>query len=347
MTFTVGISRDFLGADGNNIWGDIGLSGLDEAGIPWEYMDDLSPALTPGQMARYDAILYAAPAVTAESFDGVENPPVLLARFGVGYDAVDLEACTRAGTAATITPDGARRPVATAALSMLLSVGHHTVVKDRLVRRKQWDLRESYMGTGLTGKTIGFLGVGNTGSELIRLLEPFNVRCIGYDPYCPPERAVEIGVELMELDEVAKNCDALVIMALLTEATHHIVDDALFAVMKPSAALINIARGPIVDEQALIRALQNGTIAAAGLDVFEDEPVDNELLALDNVTLSPHCLAWTDEMSMGNGSSCVRAIIDVASGVAPQFIVNRAVADSALFKERLSRRQVSPAGAPR
>ncbi|WP_269938602.1 NAD(P)-dependent oxidoreductase [Arthrobacter sp. HY1533] len=341
MTFSVGISRDFLGADGKNVWGDIGLSGLDAAGIPWEYMDALEPTLTPEQMERYDAILYAAPAVTAASFEGVANPPALLARFGVGYDAVDLEACTRAGTAATITPDGARRPVATAALSMLLSVGHHTVVKDRLVRQKQWGLRESYMGTGLTGKTIGFLGVGNTGSELIRLLEPFDVRCIGYDPYCPPERAQEIGVELMDLEDVAKNCDALVIMALLTEATHHIVNDALFAQMKPTASLINIARGPIVDEQALIRALQNGTIAAAGLDVFEEEPVANELLDLENVTLSPHCLAWTDEMSLGNGSSCVRAIINVASGIAPPFIVNRDVAETAAFNDKLSRWQAA------
>ena len=117
MTFTVGISPDFLDSAGSNVWGDIGLAGLDAAGLEWEYIQERA------------------------------------------------QACTAAGTVATITPDGARGPVATATLSMLLSVLHHTVTKDRLVRDQRWDLRENFMGTGLTGKTIGLLGVGNTGGE--------------------------------------------------------------------------------------------------------------------------------------------------------------------------------------
>jgi phosphoglycerate dehydrogenase-like enzyme len=336
MTFTVGISPDFLDSSGSNVWGDIGLAGLDEAGIEWEYMQDRAPALTPAQMEQYDAILYAAPAVTVESFAGVANPPLILARFGVGFDAVDLKACTAAGTVATITPDGARGPVATATLSMLLSVMHHSVVKDRLVRNRRWDLREQFMGTGLTGKTVGLLGVGNTGGELIRLLAPFGVRCVGYDPFCPPERASELGVELMSLEEVASCCDALIVMAVLTEQTRHIVDVGILERMKPTAVVINMARGPIIHERHLIEALTGGRIAGAGLDVFEEEPVTNELLHLDNVTLSPHCLSWTDEMSLGNGGSCVRAIVDVANGRTPKFVINREVLESAVFKDRLS-----------
>ncbi|WP_457963599.1 dehydrogenase [Arthrobacter sp. D1-29] len=336
MTFTVGISPDFLDTAGNNVWGDIGLTGLDEAGIGWEYMKDKAQALTPDQMEQYDAILYAAPAVTADSFAGVANPPLILARFGVGYDAVDLTACTAAGTVATITPDGARGPVATATLSMLLSVLHHTVTKDRLVRDQRWDLRENFMGTGLTGKTIGLLGVGNTGGELVRLLAPFGVRCVGYDPFCPPERAAELGVELMELEDVAGCCDALIVMAVLTDQTRHIVDAGILDRMKPTAVVINMARGPIINEPDLIAALESGCIAGAGLDVFEEEPVKNALLGLANVTLSPHCLSWTDEMSLGNGGSCVRAIVDVANGRTPTFVINREVLDSGAFKDRLS-----------
>lgn len=277
MAFTVGISPDFLDSTGSNVWGDIGLAGLNEAGLEWEYMEDRAQALTPAQLEQYDAILYAAPAVTAESFSGVTDPPLILARFGVGYDTVDLRACTAAGTIATITPDGARGPVATATLSMLLSVMHHTVTKDRLVRDQRWDLRENFMGTGLTGKTIGLLGVGNTGGELIRLLAPFGVRCVGYDPFCPPERAAELGVELMELEDVASCCDALIVMAVLTEQTRHIVDAGILDRMKRTAVVINMARGPIIHEQDLIAALQSGSIAGAGLDVFEEEPVTNEL----------------------------------------------------------------------
>jgi phosphoglycerate dehydrogenase-like enzyme len=338
MTFTVGISPDFLDSDGNNVWGDIGLAGLDDAGLNWEYMKDGAGVLTPAQMEHYDAILYAAPAVTAASFAGVGNPPLILARFGVGFDAVDLQACTSAGTVATITPDGARGPVATATLSMLLSVLHNTVVKDRLVREKSWDLRERFMGTGLTGKTIGLLGVGNTGGELVRLLQPFGVRCVGYDPFCPPERASELGVELMELEDVAARCDALIVMAVLTGQTHHIVNAAILDRMKPTAVVINMARGPIINEQDLISALASGSIAAAGLDVFETEPVTNELVLMDNVTLSPHCLSWTDEMSLGNGSSCVRAIVAVASGRIPDFVINREVLETTAFTDRLTLR---------
>lgn len=334
----VGISPDFLDPDGNNVWGNIGLAGLDDAGLEWEYMRDRAEALTPAQMEQYDAILYAAPAITTESFAGVTNPPLILARFGVGFDAVDLKACTRAGTVATITPDGARGPVATATLSMLLSVLHNTVMKDRLVREKSWDRRESFMGTGLTGKTIGLLGVGNTGGELIRLLQPFGVRCVGYDPFCPPERAIELGVELMELGDVAAECDALIVMAVLTDQTRHIVNSAILERMKSTAVVINMARGPIINEQDLISALASGSIAGAGLDVFEQEPVTNELIGMDNVTLSPHCLSWTDEMSMGNGSSCVRAIVNVANGRTPEYVINRDVLETAAFKERLALR---------
>lgn len=336
MTFTVGISRDFLDSSGKNVWGDIGLDGLDEAGLEWEYMADSAEELTPEQLERYDAILYAAPAVTAASFEGVANPPLILARFGVGFDAVDLAACSRAGTVATITPDGARGPVATATLSMLLSVFHNTVMKDRLVREESWDLRESFMGTGLTGKTIGFLGVGNTGGELIRLLQPFKVRCVGHDPFCPPERASELGVELMQLEDVAAACDALIVMAVLTEQTHHIINATILEKMKPTAVVINMARGPIINEQDLIHALSQGVIAGAGLDVFEHEPVANELLGMENVTLSPHCLSWTDEMSLGNGSSCVRAIVNVAAGRVPDFVINRDVLESSAFTDRLT-----------
>lgn len=338
MTFTVGISPDFLDPSGQNVWGDIGLAGLDDAGLDWEYMQDPAAALTPAQMEQYDAILYAAPAVTAASFAGVANPPLILARFGVGFDAVDLKACTAAGTVATITPDGARGPVATATLSMLLSVMHHTVTKDRLVREQRWDLREGFMGTGLSGKTVGLLGVGNTGGELIRLLQPFGVRCVGYDPFCPPDRAAELGVELMELADVAACCDALIVMAVLTDQTRHIVNAGILERMKPTAFVINMARGPIINETDLIEALVGGRIAGAGLDVFEEEPVANELIGLANVTLSPHCLSWTDEMSLGNGGSCVRAIVDVANGRTPEFVINREVLEAAAFKKRLSLR---------
>jgi phosphoglycerate dehydrogenase-like enzyme len=147
------------------------------------------------------------------------------------------------------------------------------------------------------------------------------------DPYCPPETAAELGVRLADADTVMAESDAVIVMCALTEETFHLVDARRLSLMRRSAVLLNIARGPIVEETALIEALCDGRIRGAGLDVFETEPTDpgNPLLSMDNVVLSPHSLAWTDEMSAGNGGSAVRAILDVATGRLPRFIVNRDV----------------------
>lgn len=337
MTLKVGVTRDFLGLDGTNLWGDIGLSGLDAAGVTWEYLDEDAPSLLAEHIAPYDAVVFAAPSVTRRSFAEGTPRPALLARFGVGYDAVDLQACTDAGVAVTITPDGARRPVATAALTMLLAVLHNSVVKDRLVREGRWGDRALHMGRGLTGATVGLVGVGSTGSDLVELLRPFQVTALGHDPFCPPERAEALGVRLCGLSELAGESDAVVVMAALTPDTHHLIDAEVLGAMRPDAVLVNVARGQIVDEDALVAALTSRQIRAAGLDVFESEPPTSGIERLPNVTLAPHSLAWTSEMSWGNGSSCVRAVVDLASGRIPQHVVNRDVLTRPTFVERLER----------
>lgn len=272
------------------------LDTLAEIHLPLVLFSFVLAAILRATLGTTTAAVTFVAVLLAQAFDTTILNPSQLALLAVGVSAggmclsnysVDLQACTRAGTVATITPDGARGPVATATLSMLLSVLHNTVMKDHLVREKSWDLRERFMGTGLTGKTVGLLGVGNTGGELVRLLQPFGVRCVGYDPFCPPQRAIELGVELMEPEDVAASCDALIVMAVLTEQTRHIVNAAILDQMKSTAVVINMARGPIINEQDLISALASGSIAAAGLDVFETEPVTNELVSMDNVTLSP------------------------------------------------------------
>lgn len=331
----VGISRDFLAADGTNLWGDIGLRGLDDAGIAWEYLPENIDNLRPADIDERPALLFAGPGVLASSFVGVSQPPLVLARFGVGYDAVDLDACTAAGTAVTITPDGARRPVATAAMGMLLGALLNLSVKDRLVREDRWDERVAWMGRGLTGTTVGIVGFGSTGTDLARLLGPFEVTLLAYDPYCLPERAAEHGAQLVDLDTLAARSDAIVVMAALTPETHHLLGAGFFAQMKPTAALVNVARGPIVDEAALIAALRAGQLGTAALDVFEQEPPlpNNPLLGFDNVLLTPHSVGWTDEMSRGNGESAVRAIVDALAGRRPRFVVNSDVLEGERWRK--------------
>lgn len=341
--FRVGVSRDFLAdvtdSSSRNVWGDIGLARLDEAGVEWEYLPEDVPAFRPGDLEPYDAVLFAAPAVTKDSFaDGVARPK-LLARFGVGYDAVDLDACTEHDVAITITPDGAKRPVATAALTMLLATLHNLVQKHDITRRGTWEERTDWMGTGLNDLTVGIMGVGNTGAELVRLLAPFDVTIIGYDPFCPAERAAELGVELVDRETLAARSDALVIMAVLSDETRHFIDADFLGRMRPSSIVVNVARGPIVDETALLDALRNGTIRAAGLDMFEDEPPTSGIEQLPNVTLAPHSIAWTSEMSSGNGNSCIDAILAVRDGHDPKFVVNRDVLAKPSFRDRLSKEQ--------
>lgn len=327
----VGVSRDFLGTDGRNVWGDIQLGLLEEAGVPWRYLDRDVAVLAPQDVAGFTAVLFARPAVTAATFAGLDAPPRLFARFGVGYDAVDLAACTAHGALVTITPDGARRPVSTAALTMILAALQHVAVKDRIVRSGDWSSRTRWMGRGLTGLTVGLLGLGNTATDLLKLLAPFCCRVLAVDPGRTAEQAAALGVELVEPAALFARSDVVVVMATLTPDTHRLVDAAMMASMPEGAVLVNVARGPIVDEAALVEGLRRGRPAVAALDVFEVEPLpgDSPLLGLDNVLLSPHSLAWTDEMSRGNGGSAVRAILDLLAGRTPQYVVNRGVLDRA------------------
>jgi len=321
----VGLTADFAPTEGQveSSWGPIGLGRLGELGINWNFLPPDEGALTSHDVDGYDAIVVGSPAVTAETVSG-EAPPRLIARFGVGYDAVDLVACNAAGVAVTITPDGARRPVAAATVAMVLGLTHNIVVKDRLVRNARWSDRMAWQGVGLNGATLGMVGLGNIGTETVTLLRPFGLTIVAYDPWADPERAAGVGVRLVELDELLDISDIVVLTAALTPETHHMIDADALAQMKPRAFLVNMARGPLIDTAALVRALSSGHLAGAGLDVFETEPLpqDHPLLGLDNVVLAPHSLAWTDELALGNGRSALRAVEQTLAGLVPEYVVN-------------------------
>jgi D-3-phosphoglycerate dehydrogenase len=324
--FRVGLTRDFLNPDGRLGYGDIGLSLLEEApGIQWEFLAEDTSELRADQVQGYHALLVLSPRVSAASLDGVDTLEII-ARFGVGYDSVDVDACTRHGVLLTITPDGVRRPVAVAAMTFVLALSHRLLVKDRLTREGRWADKLHYLGMGLTGRVIGLIGLGNIGRELAALAAPFGLRRIAFDPYVQPEQAIAAGVELVGLETLLRTADFVCITSALTPETYHLMNAERLALLKPTAYLINVARGPIVDEQALCAALQEGRIMGAGLDVFEQEPVDpgNPLLAMDNVIVTPHAICWTDECFLGNGQSACQSILDVAAGRVPRHVVNRA-----------------------
>jgi phosphoglycerate dehydrogenase-like enzyme len=337
--FRVGVTRDFLKPDGEVAFGDIGLGLLDEApDVRWEFLVENTRELGPEQVRGYDALLVLAPKVTAATLEGADRL-LIVARFGVGYDNVDVEACTRAGVLLTITPEGVRRPVALAAITLLLALSHKLLVKDRLTRAGRWAEKLDHMGQGVTGRVLGIVGLGNIGSEVSLLARPLGLRCLASDPRVSPAAAAEAGAELVEFEDLLRRSDFVCLTCALTEETRHLLDAARIGLMKPTAYLINVARGPIVDQKALLEALRAKRIQGAGLDVFEEEPVDprDPILELENVILSPHAISWTDECFHQIGMSGCRSILEVAAGRIPIPVVNVAVRESRLLQDKLAR----------
>jgi len=322
--FRVGITADVRQSDGAPIFGTDVLQLLDHPDISWEYMAQPSIDLSPAQAASYDAICAMVTRVTPHSLSGSNRRLKLIARFGVGYDSIDVPACTQAGVMLTIAPDGVRRPVATSALTFVLMLAQKVLIKDRLTRAGRWAEKMDHIGTGLTGRTLGSIGLGNIGGELFRLAKPFDMVGIAHDPVADPALAAALGVRLVDMDTLFRESDFLTVNCPLNDQTRGLVSARLIALMKPSAYLINTARGPIVDELALGAALAQRKIAGAGLDVFDEEPVrvDNPLLQMDNVVVTPHGICFTDECMRRLAESAFRATLDVAAGRTPPYIVN-------------------------
>jgi D-3-phosphoglycerate dehydrogenase len=294
--------------------------------------------MTAASLEGFDALILLAAQFDAESIPA-DGRLALVARFGVGYDSVDVAACARAGIGVTITPDGVRRPVAVSILTFVLALAGNLFVKDGLAREGAagFARRGDHMGTGLVGRTLGSIGIGNIGAEMFRMFAPLDMRFIAHDPFVAAADAAALGVTLVDLDTLFRDSDFLAVNLPLTPETEKLVDAKRLTMMKSSAYLINTSRGPIVDPAALVAALRDGTIAGAGIDVFDPEPPspDDPLLGLDNVIVTPHALCWTDQCFAGIGASTVAAAMTVKRGAVPDHLVEQSVAEDATFRERL------------
>jgi len=338
-TTRIGITKDAIDSGGNFIAPGPGLALLDGiSGLEYEVLPELLPEITPQQVEGFDMVCSLTPRWTAKSLRGNDRL-LCVHRFGVGYDMIDVPALTEAGVALCITRDAVRRPVASAILAFVLALSTRMMRKDRLIRDGRWTERARYHGIGLVGKTLGVIGVGSIGHDVFRLATPLGMRHVGCDPYISPESVSDVNVTLMDLDAVLKESDFLSICCPLNDETRHLIGERELRLMQPSAFLINMARGPVVDEVALVRALAEGWIQGAGLDVFEEEPtpVTNPLLKMDNVILAPHSLAWTDQMFMGQWESILEQMQALRLGAAPSGLLNTAVWDSQKFRQKLNR----------
>jgi len=322
--FRIGLTRDLLTPSGAPSFGAGPLGLLDsEPDIEWEYLPESLTEISPDVAARYDGLYVNSPAVTAASVARSDCRVRIVARHGVGYDSVDVAALAARGVTVTNTPVAVRRPVAVSCLTFIFALAGRLVAKDRLIRTGRWHERTGHMGLGLTTRTLGVIGAGGIGRELLALARPFGWRMLAADPYADPTAVSGLGAQLMPLDEMLPQADFVVATCLLNAETRHLMNARRFALMKREAFFINMARGPVADEAALIEALRSGTIAGAGLDVFEQEPVspDNPLLQMDQVLLTPHALCWTDECFDAIAREGLGCLVDYAAGRTPRSVV--------------------------
>ena len=244
-----------------------------------------------------------ADAVSAELFDAAGPSLRIVANFGVGYDSVELAEATRRGIVVSNTPDVLTEATAELTVALTLALLRRLVEGDRLVRRRdEWALAPTFMlGEGLAGKTLGIVGLGRIGREVARLAEAFGMRVVhtrGSGPY-----------EELPLDQLLAEADVVSLHVPLTPETRHLIAAPELELMRPSAVLVNVSRGPVVDEAALVDALVEGRIAGAALDVYEREPeVSAGLLELENVVLVPHLGSATQETREAMGLLCVEAL---------------------------------------
>lgn len=342
----IGVTKNFFDQQGNPIFPGLQKVFEEVPGVEQAVFPEVLPEVKPEQIKGLDLVITRTqPKWTAKSLAGNDQLLALL-RNGVGYDGIDVPAMTDAGVMVCITPAAVRRPVAVAIITFILALSTRLLEKNRMTLEGKWGEVTQRHGYGLVGKTLGSIGVGNIGHEMFKLARPFDMKHIAYDPYITQEAVNDVGVKLVDMDTVLAQSDFLNISVPLSEKTRHLIGEKELRKMKKTAFLINTARGPIVDEAALIKALREGWIRGAGLDVFDQEPTppDNPLLKMDNVIATAHALGITEEFLAGVWEQIPRQVSQIIRGEAPEGLVNREVRDKPELKARLKKFLASKAG---
>jgi len=233
--------------------------------------------------------------VTAAMIDGAPELKVV-ARAGIGVDTIDVAAATRRGIAVMNAPGANTVSAAEHAIALLLSLLRHIPEAAETMRQGGWD-RKRFEGSELRGKTLGVVGLGRIGGYVARVAHAFGMTIVAYDPFVTPQRAAELQARLVPIERLLEEADIVTLHVALTDDTRHILNAPRLALMKPTAFLVNTARGELVDEGALVAAVKEKRIAGAAIDVFAEEPLPKEspLRGLDRVLLTPHLAASTSE----------------------------------------------------
>ena len=269
----------------------------------------------------------------AVDLEVLQSAPKLkvVANFAVGFNNVAIDAATRLGVTVTNTPGVLTETTADFAWALLMAAARHVAEADKFARSgKSWVWGpKMFLGHDVHGKTLGLVGLGRIGQAVARRAAGFNMRVVFHDSESIPEKVIkELGVTRLPLDELLRISDFISLHVPLFEETHHLLNDRTFALMKPNCIVINTSRGPVVDEKALVRAVRNGRIAGAGLDVFEREPeIEPELFGLETVVLAPHIASASHETRLKMCMMAVDNLLAVLKGERPPNLVNTEVWD--------------------
>lgn len=261
---------------------------------------DVNTKLTPDELKKvikdYDALIVRSGTKVTKDIIEAAAKLKIIGRAGVGLDNVDVDAASKKGVVVVNTPAGNTISTAEQALTLMLSLSRNIPQADASMKRGEWE-RKKFMGHELYGKTLGIVGLGRIGSEVAKRALSFGMKILAYDPYLSMEKAKELGIEPADLPTLYKNADYITVHTPLTDDTKHMISDKEIAMMKKDVRLINCARGGIIDEEALAKAIESGKVAGAALDVYEEEPPskDSRLLKLDKMILTPHLGASTEE----------------------------------------------------
>lgn len=269
------------------------------------------------------AILIRSAKITAEIMDAVPTLKVV-AKHGMGVDNIDVDHATEKGILVVNAPFSNLNAVAEHIVMLLLSLSKRTVRMDRLTRAGQFAMRNAYKTIELKGSTVGIIGMGKISRMVVKKISGFEMNIIASDPYVKQEDVADLPVTMVPAEEVYSKSDFVIVHTSLFPSTFHLVGPEQFRLMKPTAFIINAARGPVIDETAMIEAIQNGVIAGAGLDVFEQEPptADSPLFAMEDNVLSPHNAALSDGALRAMAMDSAQGITEYLTGKPVTYPVN-------------------------
>jgi len=326
---------------------DEALQLLTASGLTILQAPDAKPKTVAPLMSQADAIVLRTGIKMSAELLAAADRLMTISRTGAGVDNVDLPAATQKGIIVSSSVGSNTTTVAEHALALILALSKRLSALDRDLRKGNFRIRYAYLPGDLRGKTLGVIGCGRIGGEVARACHAaLGMKVVAHDDLLPENAKEELRtwVEFMGLEELCRRADVITLHIPLTAQTRGLIDRRLLTVMKPQACIVNTSRGGILDESDLADALRSGSIAGAGLDVFEEEPPrpDNPLLALDNVILTPHAAALTRECVVRMAVLGAQRVLDVCEGFAPDNVANPEVLSLQRWKH-LRRRDPSTA----